>query len=122
MCTLDRILKLIRENGINAAKLTKEIGLSHSAVSDWKKGKGNPSAKTIAKIADYFNVSADYLLCKTDDPTPPGNELIIPDELKDVKVAFHRGEFEDLTQDEVDTLAVIAKRLKEQRLKGNDKT
>jgi len=39
--------------------------------SQWKKGKFEPSANAIIKIANYFGVSTDYLLCKTDDPTPP---------------------------------------------------
>ena len=41
--------------------------------------------------------------------------LVIPSELKGTAIAFHRGEFEGLTQDEVDMLAALAKTLKEKR-------
>jgi len=63
--------------------------------------------------APFFEVSLDYLLGLTNNPNP--EKLIIPDELKNVQVAFHRGEFEELTQDEVDRLAEFAKFLKTQR-------
>lgn len=59
---IDRIIKLIEENGITAKKLTSDLEISSSSVSDWKKGKGKPSAEAIIKLANYFNVSTDYIL------------------------------------------------------------
>lgn len=59
---IERILKLLSDNGITAKKLTADIGISSSAISEWKKGKGKPSAEAIIKLADYFGVSTDYLL------------------------------------------------------------
>jgi len=59
---LERILKLMDERGINAKELTEKIGINHSAVTDWKKGKGNPSTGAIIKLAKFFGVSTDYLL------------------------------------------------------------
>ena len=38
------------------------MGISNSSFTDWKKGKGHPSLETVKKIADYFNVSIDYLV------------------------------------------------------------
>jgi len=62
---------LIEENGITAKKLTIEAGLSTGSITDWKKGDYNPSYGAIVKIAKYFNVSEEYLQCKTDNPSPP---------------------------------------------------
>ena len=59
---INRILKLIKENGITAKKITSDLEISSSSISDWKKGKGKPSAETIIKLANYFNVSTDYIL------------------------------------------------------------
>jgi len=59
---IDRIVLLLKEKSITAKKLTDDLELSNSAITDWKKGKGKPSAYAIVKIANYFNVSADYLL------------------------------------------------------------
>jgi hypothetical protein len=74
------------------------------------------------RVADYFNVSVDYLLGRDDDV---GAALVVPDVLKKVQVAFHRGGVEDLTQDEVDRLAEFAMFLQSQRKereRRNDKT
>ncbi|GHV39042.1 hypothetical protein FACS189490_01980 [Clostridia bacterium] len=46
------------------------------------------------------------------------DELKIPDVLKDVKVAFHGGDFEDLEQYEVDRIAEFARFIKTQRNNG----
>ncbi len=59
---LDRIRELMEQSGINAKQLTTELGISNSSFTDWKKGKGHPSLETVKKIADYFNVSIDYLV------------------------------------------------------------
>lgn len=59
---IERILKLLSDSGITAKKLTEDINISSSAISEWKKGKGKPSAEAIIKIAEYFNVSTDYIL------------------------------------------------------------
>lgn len=59
---IERILKLLSDSGLTAKKLTADIGISSSAISEWKKGKGKPSAEAIVKLANYFNVSTDYIL------------------------------------------------------------
>ena len=67
---VERILDLLKERGISALKLTTDLGLSNSAVTDWKKGKAKPSYGALVKIAEYFGVSVEYLQGKTDDPVP----------------------------------------------------
>lgn len=59
---VDKILFLMKTEGMTAKQLTTALGLAPSAISEWKKGKAKPSAEAIIKIADYFNVSTDYLL------------------------------------------------------------
>ena len=58
---LDRILALLKENGITAKKLTSDLEISNSSVSDWKKGS-KPSCDVVVKLARYFGVSTDYIL------------------------------------------------------------
>lgn len=56
------ILKTLREEaGISQAHLARQIGVGQSAVGMWESGKSRPSSATMAKIADYFHVSVDYL-------------------------------------------------------------
>jgi len=59
---IERILFLIEKNNITAKKLTADLELSNSAITEWKKGKGRPSIDAIIKISKYFNVTSDWLL------------------------------------------------------------
>jgi transcriptional regulator with XRE-family HTH domain len=76
--SVKRIKKLLEENGITAKKMLIELGLSTNAVSEWNKGKAKPSFGAIVKISEYFNVSTDYLLCKTDAPSDYGESGNFP--------------------------------------------
>jgi len=67
MNTTDRILYLISCKGITGCALSKACQLNNSAISEWKKGKAQPSADALVRIADYFDVSVDYLLGRTDE-------------------------------------------------------
>ena len=66
MTIVDRLLKLMDERNLKPAQITRELGISGSSFTDWKKGKGSPSLDIILKFADYFNVSLDYLVGRTD--------------------------------------------------------
>ncbi|EGT5231394.1 XRE family transcriptional regulator [Clostridioides difficile] len=59
---INRILDLMEKNNITAKQLTNDLEISNSSISDWKKGKGKPSSDAIVKMAEYFNVTTDYLL------------------------------------------------------------
>ena len=76
----DKYVNLCASIKKSPSKVAEEIGLSRPAVSSWKTGKAKPSDVTILKIAEYFNVSIDYLLGESEeikkDPTPKtGNEV-----------------------------------------------
>jgi transcriptional regulator with XRE-family HTH domain len=47
---------------INARKLTTDLELSGSTITEWKKGRAKPSTDAIIKIANYFQVTTDWLL------------------------------------------------------------
>ena len=65
---VQRILDLMDKHNINAAQLQRDAKLSPSLITQWKKGLFKPSYGALVKIANYFNVSVEYLECKTDDP------------------------------------------------------
>lgn len=46
---------------------SKAIGVSSGNISDWKSGRSSPKQDALIKIADYFDVSTDYLLGRTDE-------------------------------------------------------
>lgn len=57
----DILQRLCAERGISAYRACQDIGLNRSAVAKWKAGSV-PNGATMAKLAAYFGVSADYLL------------------------------------------------------------
>lgn len=65
-----RIKMLRTEKGISQQELAKVVGKSQQAVNLWEKGENEPGLDTINLLANYFDVSSDYLLCRTDDPKP----------------------------------------------------
>ncbi len=56
------LFELRQEKGISQQELAKKIGVSQKAIDFWEKGINEPKASYIARIAKFFNVSADYLL------------------------------------------------------------
>lgn len=64
--TFERIKKLAKARGITLGALEEKLGLSRNSIYTIKNKK--PSAERLQLIADYFNVSTDYLLGRTDNP------------------------------------------------------
>ena len=54
--------KLCITNKVTLYKVSKETKIPYSILSDWKNGKSVPKAEKIQKVADYFNVSMEYLM------------------------------------------------------------
>lgn len=57
----DILSALCDKRGISTYKACTDMGLNRSAVAKWKNG-ATPNGTTIAKMADYFGVTTDYLL------------------------------------------------------------
>ncbi len=62
---LSVIRKLRKKQNISMKELGLSIGVSESTISLYENGKRQPDYNTLIKIADYFNVSTDYLLGHT---------------------------------------------------------
>ena len=75
--TIEIILNLIDKQNISIHAFEKSAGIAISSIQAWKNGKSKPSADAIKKIADYFNVSIDYLYGRTALPNNLYNEEIL---------------------------------------------
>lgn len=62
-----RLSELLKENGMSKRALAAAIGVSAMSVSDWSNGNIQPTAENIFLVAEYFHVSADYLLGLEDE-------------------------------------------------------
>ena len=61
-----RIKDLRISKSMTMRELGKAIGVSNATISDWENGKVMPSGENLLNLADLLNVSADYLLGRTD--------------------------------------------------------
>ena len=62
----NRIKWLRNEKGIGQNQLAKDLCVSNASISYWETGKQQPSAEAVFKLAQYFNVSADFILGLTE--------------------------------------------------------
>lgn len=58
------LLELCKEKGVSPNHVARAIGLSSASVTYWKNGS-IPRSLTLSKLADYFDVTPDYLIGKT---------------------------------------------------------
>ena len=63
----ERLEELLKENNMTAYKLSKETGILTATLSSWKNGAYVPKNDKLQIIANYFGVTVDWLLGKTDD-------------------------------------------------------
>lgn len=70
MTFIDRLNELLEQKGVSAHKMSLQLGLSKSVYTAWKERGNIPPGDVLNKLADYFDVSVDYLLGRVDNPSP----------------------------------------------------
>lgn len=73
----DRLKNLREKKGLSQQELAKRFNLSQSTIAYYENDKKQPNQNTLQRLADFFEVSVDYLLGRTDDPTPPQRQKIM---------------------------------------------
>ena len=63
-----RLKDLRRTKGISQLKLALDLNTNQNTISRYETGEREPGINELIKIADYFNVSVDYLLERTNNP------------------------------------------------------
>ena len=63
---VERIKQLRQEDGISQRELSQKVGVSPAAIAHWELGDRVPNALAVIKLAEYFQVSTDYLLGVSD--------------------------------------------------------
>ena len=63
-----RLKQLRKAAGLNQSEIAAMLSVGQRQVSNYESGKDFPSEKTLIQLADFFNVSLDYLLDRSDDP------------------------------------------------------
>ena len=64
----ERIQKLRKEKRLTQEEISHKLGISRTTYSGYERGTSEPDFKTLISIADFFEVTLDYLIGRTDDP------------------------------------------------------
>lgn len=64
----ERIRELRKKEGMTQAALGEIIGVGQDSISIYERGKNYPEVRNLIILADYFGVSIDYLVGRTDNP------------------------------------------------------
>jgi transcriptional regulator with XRE-family HTH domain len=70
--------ELLQKHGVSTYKVSKDTGIAQSVFSSWKNGISTPKQDKMQKIADYFNVSLEYLM--TGEEKEGGEKYYLNDE------------------------------------------
>ena len=63
-----RLKEIRTSKGISQLKLAMYLNMSQNTISRYETGEREPGINELIKIADYFNISIDYLLERTNNP------------------------------------------------------
>ena len=64
----NRLKKLRKSRGYTQISLQMQTGIEQALLSKFENGERIPPTETLLKLAEFYNVSMDYILCRTDKP------------------------------------------------------
>lgn len=62
----EKIKELRKAKRVSQVEMASALGLTKQCVSNWENDNIQPSIEMLVKIADYFGVTTDYLLCRSE--------------------------------------------------------
>lgn len=86
---------LRKENSISAKTLADKLNTSVSLIYEWEHNRCNPAIEELIKLADFFDVTIDYLVDREDDLGNVKKQDVLSEEDKDILNQLHAlGPFE----------------------------
>lgn len=113
-CFIDRLETVLKEQKITKTQLAADISMRRENLSDWKKNGGVPSSDVGIKIANYLNISLEWLV------TGEGAKYVCPAEVPEEIFYLRKFEldlfkkYEDLSPDKKEVIKTLIKTLWEQ--------
>lgn len=104
----DIYCELCQKHGLTPSGAAAKIGFNRASVTMWKNTGKAPKQELLVRIAEFFDVSTDYLLGKEKAPTESGERSVSDD---DIKFALFGGDGEitEAMYDEVRKFAAYVK-------------
>ena len=115
-----RLKELRSEKGLLKKEMADILDIHESTYGKYELGHREPDIKTIATLADFFNVTMDYLLGKSEDSRPPESiELSnkLKEEMKGIEFAFADGFSELDDEDRAELIRMKNRMLELKKLK-----
>lgn len=106
--TLEKIKELAQKRGISLQKVAEDLGYSINYLYTLK--EKTPKSDRLQEIADYFNVSTDYLLGRTDNPAIAKDDTIAgytSDDLRKMAENAKTFDGKPLTEEDIDAIQNI---------------
>ena len=112
--TFEIVKDLCEKQGISLNTLEEKLELGKNSLYGLKRNQ--PSAERLQQIADYFNVSTDYLLGRTDNPNiAKDGDASAPLDLRDIAAQSMLFDGKPLTEEDIDFITAVL----EAHLKNN---
>lgn len=110
--TFGKRLRLLRKKmNMTQKDLADKFSLGESTIGMYERDEREPSFEFVRQLADFFNVTTDYLLGRTDHPNPPEQDDI-PEELKDPELGLFFKELAEAPEERREQLLKIWEILK----------
>lgn len=71
----ERLAALRKEKALSQAEMARLLSMGQSTIAMYERNRRRPDPETLERLADFFNVSADFLLGRVDTPRPVTYEL-----------------------------------------------
>lgn len=65
---INNLKKLRKSRGYTQISLQMKTGIEQALLSKYENGERIPTTEALIRLADFYNVSIDYILCRTDNP------------------------------------------------------
>lgn len=105
----DRLKEVRKKKLLTQVQLAEALHIASGTVAMWEVGKREPNFEMVTRIANFFDVSLDYLLGRTDDPK--GYIIKAPAELADAGVvSVEKSGGDQLTPEEVAAIRAMLER------------
>ncbi|RSK01513.1 helix-turn-helix domain-containing protein [Streptococcus sp. A12] len=104
--TFEKVRELARKKGLSLNQVEEKLGYSKNTLYSLKRQK--VSSERLQEIADYFNVSTDYLLGRTDNPKiATDGDASAPLDLRNIAAQSMLFDGKPLTEEDIDFITAV---------------
>ena len=104
--TFEKVRELAKKHGLSLNQVEEKLGYSKNTLYSLKRQK--VSSERLQEIADYFNVSTDYLLGRTENPhIAKDGDASAPLDLRDIAAQSMLFDGKPLTEEDIDFITAV---------------